>query len=164
MKNSKNIIIVALLIVIFAMAVGYSAFATELTLGGTTEIIGKWDIKITKIEVQEISDGCDSGEPQFTNTTATFNAKLVKPGDVIVYAVTIENAGTIDATLNNVLFTSDDENGSPAIEYETSSLTPTLAAGEQCTFTVKAKYNSEITETPSVKTKTITGIVEYVQK
>ncbi len=163
MKNSKNIIIGALLVVILIMSVGYSAFATQLTLNGTAQIIGEWNVKITGIETMNISEGCDAGALQFTNTTVTFNAKLKKPGDVITYVITIENAGTIDATLSNVTITSDEENGSPAIMYETTELASTLLAGEKTSFTVTVKYDPNCIEVPDVKEKTITGIIEYIQ-
>ncbi len=164
MKNTKNIIIGALLIVILLMAVGYSAFATQLTLNGIAEITGIWDVKITYIEAQEISIGCDPGEPQYTNTTATFNAKLVKPGDIIIYEITIQNAGTIDATLDKALFEADDVNGSPAIRYTVTEPDKTLKAGEETTVTIAIVYPTTTSEVPSVKTKTITGVIEYVQE
>ena len=163
MKNTKNIIIGALFIVIFLMAVGYSAFATQLTLNGTAEITGVWDVKITNIETKEMSDGCDAGDPEFTNTTATFNAKLNKPGDSITYVVTIENKGTIDATLDGVIFKSD-ENGSEEINYTTTNLASTLNAGELTTVEITVTYKSTAEEIPEVKTKTITGIIKYAQK
>ena len=163
MTNTKNIIIGALLVVILIMSVGYSTFATQLTLNGTAQIIGEWNVKITDIETMDISEGCDAGDIQFTNTTVAFNAKLKKPGDVITYVITIENAGTIDATLENVTFASDEKNGSPAIMYETTELASSLLAGEKTTFTVTVKYDPNCSEVPDVKTKTITGIIEYVQ-
>ena len=164
MKNTKNIVIGALLIVILAMAVGYSTFASELTLNGTAEITGEWDVKIIGIETKEVSEGSDEGTPQYTNTTATFNAKLEKPGDKITYVITIGNAGTIDALLDGIIFASDDENGSPAIIYSTSSIAEILKAGQQTTLEVTVTYDPNFTETPSVKTKKITGIIEYVQE
>ncbi len=163
MRNIKNIIISALLVVILIMSVGYSAFATQLTLNGTAQIIGEWNVKITGIETMDISEGCDAGPLQFTNTTVTFNAKLKKPGDVITYVITIENAGTIDATLENVIIASDEENGSPAITYKTTGLASSLLAGGKTSFTVTIKYDPNCTEVPEVKEKTITGIIEYVQ-
>ena len=162
MKNRKNIVILALVIVILLMAVGYSAFATHLDINGTAEITGEWNVRISNIETQEISDGCDDGDPQYTNTTATFNAKLVKPGDIITYAITIKNDGTINAKLDNVLF--KEEGGSEAIIYETTELKSPLKSGEEDTFLVKLKYDPNSTEVPSIKTKTITGIIEYVQE
>ena len=164
MMNTKNIIIGALIIVILTMAVGFSAFATQATLSGTAEIAGVWDVRITGIEVQNISDGVDAGSPEFTNTSATFNAKLLKPGDSVTYAITIENQGTINAKLNNILFTCDEDTGSPAILYKTSELASSLSAGEQTTLTVTIQYDPKTTEVPSVKTKSITGIIEYVQE
>ena len=134
------------------------------TINGTAEITGVWDVKITNIETKEISEGCDDGNPQFTNTTASFNAKLQKPGDKIVYVVTIQNLGTIDATLNGVVFMSDDENGSEAITYSTTNLATDLNAGGTTTVEITVKYDSKVEEVPSVKTKTLTGIIEYEQK
>ena len=164
MKNNRSIILVVLLIVISLMAVGYSAFATHLTLNGTAEITGEWNVKITGIEAKYVSDGCEAGDPQFTNTDATFDAKLLKPGDKITYEITIQNAGTIDASLENVTLTSDDENGSTAIKYTNTDPSKSLLAGEQTTFTVTVMYDENTAEVPSVKTKTITGTIEYVQK
>ena len=163
MKNTKNLIIIALLIIIVTMAVGYASFASQLELNGTAEIVGEWDVRIINIEAQDISEGCDSGEPQFTNTSATFNAKLAKPGDSITYVITIKNAGNIDATLSNIIC-KEEENGSPAISYETSEIDHELKTGEQTTYTVKIIYDPNSTEVPSIKTKTITGIIEYEQK
>ncbi len=163
-KNTSNLIITTAIIVLLAMAVGYATFATQISLNGTAEIIGEWDVKIIGIEAKNMSDGVQSGEPSYTNTTVTFDAKLEKPGDTITYEITIQNAGTIDATLGNVLFQVDEENGSPAILYKTTELAPLLKAGEKTTFSVTIVYDKNATEVPEVKTKTITGIIEYVQE
>ena len=163
MKNRKNIIIATLLIVILIMAVAYSAFATQLTLTGTAEIVSEWNVKITSITAEHVSENCDAGEPQFTNTTVTFNAELTKPGDYITYLIIIENAGTFDATLNNFMFTPD-ESGSPAIIYTVSDLPTSLPAGEQTAFFVKVMYDENTTEMPSITSRTITGVIEYVQE
>ena len=163
MKNNKNIVIITLLIVILVMAVGYTAFATQLTINGTVEIVGIWDVKIKNVEARYVTEGCDPGDIQFTNTSVAFNAKLVKPGDYITYLITIENAGTIDATLEQISFTCNEE-GSPAIEYEDSNLPPVLDVGDVVSLLVKISYVDDTSELPEIKTKTITGIIEYVQK
>ncbi len=162
MKNTKIFLIGALIIVILAMIVGYSAFATQTNLNATAEIIGEWDVRIINIEAKDISEDCDPGKPRYTNTSVTFDAKLAKPGDSITYIITIENAGTIDAILNDIIFM-EETNGSEAINYKTSEIDHSLKAGEQTTLTVKAMYDPKSTEVPSVKTKTIIGIIEYVQ-
>ena len=163
MKNTKNFIIGTLLIVILAMAIGYSTFASQLTLNGTAEIVDEWDVKITGVEPQYVSENCDSGNPQFTNSTVTFDAKLSKPGDYVTYLITITNAGTIDATLDKIAFTPE-ESGSPAIIYKTSEPETLLPAGHQTSFLVMVRYDEDYTEVPEIKTKSITGIIEYVQQ
>ena len=149
------------MIVIVFMAVAYSEFATQLQINGNAEITG---VKITGIEAQEVSDGCNAGEPEFTNTSATFNAKLQKPGDKISYVITIKNSGTIDAILDSEKYTSDEVNGSSAIIYSNTSPSQTLLAGQETTFTVTVTYDENVTEVPEIKTKSIIGIIEYVQK
>ncbi len=45
MKNTKNIIIIALLFCVLIMAVGYSTLATTFNINGTAEITGEWTLK-----------------------------------------------------------------------------------------------------------------------
>ncbi len=163
MKKKRNWFILVLLIALLIMSVGYSLFSTNLNLNGTAEIVGEWNVKITNIEVSSIKGNCNPGNPTYTNTSATFNLKLYQPGDEVIYLITIENQGTIDAKLANVVFKTD-EKGSDSILYETSELSKELKAGSKTSFTVKVSYSSDTEENQEVKTNSITGIIEYVQK
>ena len=163
MKNYRNIIIITIIIIIIAMAVAYSAFATQLNINGQSKIVGEWNIKITGISAENVSPGCDAGTPKYSNTKAIFDAKLQKPGDTITYVITIKNAGTIDAVLSSADFIPDNENGSPAISYEITNPAQSLKAGTETTCKVQIIYNKETTEVPSIKTKKIVGVIEYVQ-
>ncbi len=124
----KKIIIIAFLFIIILMAVGYSTFATELSINGTAEITGTWDVRITDIKALAVSENCSAGAPTFTDTSVNFFAKLNKPGDEITYQVTIKNLGTIDAELQSVVFL-EEKDGIEAINYTTTSLDHDLNAG-----------------------------------
>ena len=150
------------LAIIFLMAVGYSTFATDFTIDGTAEITGEWDVRITNVKVQSISDGCDAGIPQFTDTTVTLDSKLIRPGDIVTYLITIKNAGTLDASLSTVVFM--ETSGSESINYITTELSPELKPGESTEFTVKVEYVKNANETPPIKNESIIGIIEYVQE
>ncbi len=163
MKNTKNIIVIILVLAIFLMSAAYSLMATQLTIDGNAEIVGIWDVKISNVEVESCSTGSNPGDISFTNTSVVFNAKLLKPGDEVSYKVTIENAGSIDAALGFVVFKEED-NEANAISYETTEMARTLLAGEQTSFIVTISYDKNTMETPNVKTKSLTGIIEYVQK
>ena len=164
MKNRKNIIIIAFLIALLVMAVGYSTFATELTFNGNAEITGKWDVRITDMKVTSVSDGCDAGKPEFTDTTINFDSKLEKPGDKITYLITIENLGTIDAVLSNIQIIPDDINGTKAITYRIINPVLELPKSSSTTMEITVEYDPTTTENPDVKTKSITGVIEYSQK
>ncbi len=162
MKKKRNVIVITLLFLILLMTVGYATFVTQLNINGTAEIIGEWNVSIINVEATEVSEGCDGGTPEFTGTSTTFNAKLAKPGDSVTYLVTIKNAGTIDAVLSNIIY-KEDTGGSPDISYTTTEIAHELNAGETTTYEIKIEYNKDANEAPSVKTKSITGIVEYSQ-
>lgn len=162
MKNSKNIVIGAFLFIVLAMTVGYAAFASQLELNGTAEITGDWDVEIIGITPAAEGEG-ESTSATFTASTATFDAKLKKPGDTVTYTVTIQNKGNITATLDSAIYTVA-ENGSPAIDVTTTNPNKeTLATGEIATATVTFTYKADTTSVPTVKTKSVTGIFNYVQ-
>lgn len=164
-KSGKNLVIVAVLLAVLCLGIGYAAFATELNLNESTATIqGDWLIEITNIEATTIVGTADAGTPSFTDTTATFDALLNAPGDSVTYTVTVENKGSIDAKLDSAVFTPDNEMGSPAIIYTYENPASSLAAGATTTFTVTATYDESVTEVPDVKTKTITGTINYIQE
>ena len=86
------------------MAIGYAAFATNLTITGTSTITSTWDIRITDIQVTDIKNGATQAEePAVTsNTTATFKTNLTSPGDSMTYEVTVANEGNIAAKLDKI--------------------------------------------------------------
>ena len=163
MHKNKMIILIALLVTIILMATGYSTFATDFTINRTAEITGEWDVRITNITATKVPDGCDAGTPTFTKDSINFSAKLNKPGDEIIYKVTIENLGTIDAELQTIIFT-EEIDGIEEINYTTSELKKDLNVGDSTTFNIMVTYVKNTKSIPDVKTKTLMGIIEYVQK
>ena len=163
MRKSKIIVLSSFIFLLLVMAVGYSAFATNIKLDGQAEISGIWDVRITGIEVASVSEGCDAGDPTYTNTSATFNAKLIKPGDSVTYVITIQNRGTIDAKLSTVYYNTTKES-TETINYESTSLKKVLEAGGEDTLAITIKYDENTSILPEVRTSNITGIIEYVQK
>ncbi len=164
MKKSKNIIMCVIIIVILAMSVGYASIVTKHTINGISKIVGEWDVRITSVYAAYISENCDAGKPEFTNTSITLNAKLVKPGDYITYMIIIENIGTFDAILNNITFNDDGEAGSSAIIYKVRDPIELLKAGDQTIMLLQVMYDENTVESPVIKTKNITGIIEYIQE
>ena len=163
MKNKKYLVLLVLLLMISIMSIGYATFSTTLDITGVATINSKWDIKITDIKTISASEGTDPGAPSFSNTSINFNTELIKPGDEVVYQVTIANQGNIDAKWSQILFMSDQNDDNNPIHFETSAINEFLAAGEETTFTITVTYKKNVTNVPDVPTNKLTGIIEYVQ-
>lgn len=169
MKDGKNIIIAVLLVAIVIMATGYAAFAQTLNIEGNATIAGEWDVEITDITPVYTGTAAEATEGtkklSHTATTATFDTVLNAPGDTATYTITIENKGTIDAKLDSATFTPNDATGSEAIKYTVvQEPSAELAAEGTTTAVIKVEYDKSVTTVPTNKTKTITGVISYVQK
>ena len=144
-KKKRNIIIFSLVGILLCMVVGYAAFQTRLEIKGTSKVTSNWNILITNV-----TDGTPTGsaenavKPSWKNTSASMEANLYDKGDAMEYDVTIENQGTIDAKLNDILTNLQNSN-SDAVIITFSGYTKgeVLKAGESKLIHVKIGYNPE---------------------
>lgn len=164
-KDQRNILIGILLVAIVVMSIGYAAFATTLTVSGTSLITTNWNVAITDITVTDTQGNATSTTATYTATTATFAANLTAPGDSIEYTVIVTNSGNVDAKLKQLVpvITGD----TAAISYTINGPTANsiLKAGDIITLKITAEYDSsfvgEVDTDPNSKTLTVT--LDYVQ-
>ena len=191
-KEKKNILIGALLVAIIAMAVGYAALAQQLTINGTAQVSSTWDVKFTSISAGTPSNtagvaptATNRTEPDYTNTTATFDVGFQTPGDTMEYDIVVTNDGSLDAKLANVVATASSATGSGdlqlteanGINYEITiddqpyaSAKETVLAGKPSggpantsTVHVKVWWDEAATTVPENAVKKLTVTLEYVQ-
>ncbi len=164
--KNKNALIGGLLAIVFVMAVGYAAFATQLNITGTASTTSTWDLHIKSITAgtpvgTATSKSATVGSDQLS---ATFETDLVAPGDSVTYTVEVENGGSLPAKLSAITFTQSSEN---AIIYTYNGIAQndTLAAGTTTSFTVTVTYNPAITSQPDDAdlTSTLNMQLSYVQ-
>ena len=109
----KNALIGALLAVVFVMAVGYAAFAQQLTINGSADITSKWDVHMESEGADYVPTSTMGTPPTGTvrvddgGLTASFSANFTSPGDKITYTIPIVNVGTQNARLSNITLSSD---------------------------------------------------------
>ena len=162
-KNNKNILIGGLLAVIVIMAVGYAAFASSLKISGTSNISTTWDVEITDITTSnKVGSASVKEQPTFEKLTATFSTNLVSPGDSITYNIKVENKGSLDAKLNKITLTKEDN---PAVLFETKGLKEggLLRKGESAILNVSVTYNSKITSQPTKLDASLTATLDFTQ-
>lgn len=153
MKRSKkkNYAIIVLIVLLIAIAVGYAAFQTVLTINGTVTSTSDWDVKFTDAKLIDSTGSTANSEAYgsvtFTDDVVTATGiKLGFPGDSVKLRVVITNEGNLDAKLTSVVV------NDAALANTDLSITPTavgsaglptaneiLAAGDSCTceFVIK---------------------------
>ena len=161
----KNILIGALLAVVFVMAVGYAAFAQTLTINGSATIDSTWDVHMVDdaeggheaTAVGSSNMGTTPANPTVEvgegGLTATLTAELVSPGDSVVYTIPITNAGTLNAKYDGITMSGADfgldsatsqtsaTSTSGNIKYEVTKVPgTTLNAGAWDTIQVTVTY------------------------
>ena len=165
-KKAKNILIIILFLAVIGMAIGYAALSQLLTINGTANISANWDIKISNI-----AEGTLTGATSKTAATvsgdklsATFDVNLERPGATATYIVTVENAGTINATLESITGIDAANSALPSgVTYSINALeNDTLNSGDSKDYTVTVKWE-DTNAIPETKTKSATITLNYVQ-
>ena len=181
MKNMeskhKNILIGTLLAVVFVMAVGYAAFAQQLTINGSAEITSTWDVKYdsTKTEatpgvVDAVAGFAGGTTPKGTvsydndDHNANISATLYQPGDTVTFTLSIKNNGTIPATVGTpTVEMTGDEDVQPLVARKgniqftvTPAATTTMNQNDTVTMKVKAEFISSATSVGTATSASIT--------
>ena len=169
-KTRKNSIVIALIVLLLALAVGYAAFSSELTIEGTANALGTWDVKFKSVALKD-SEGQTAnesyGSATITSTegtkqdkiTATIN--LAYPGDAVMLEATVTNAGNTPAKLTKPVIdglTSSEITITPATVTNEERLEP----GEECTIQYAIQWKPDSTVT-SIDEQTFTITYEYNQ-
>ena len=178
-SKHKNALIGALLAVVFVMAVGYAAFAQQLTINGSAEITSNWHVGFDTTKTTEVpgvvtpttgANGTDapSGEVSYRDDqNATISADLIQPGDKVKFTLTIQNKGDIKAALGQPVVSlsgaGSDENPDALIVKEgniiftvTAPTPATIDGGGEATMTVTAEFDSAAQSVGTVTSSSIT--------
>lgn len=171
-KSNQKYLIILLIVFLLALAIGYAAFSDTLTISGTANANGTFDLEFQNATVDS-TVGCDA-----EGTTATISADkdtlnvvvkdLAYPGAGAKISVDIANVGTIPAKVLSVTptnITGSDNIKISGLEAITTSH-PKIDANGVChlTFTVEWDKDSTAEATLAEKTGVSFGLeIEYTQ-
>ena len=121
MKKSRkrNAIVLALIVLLIATAIGYAAFASQLEITGSATAYGDWDVhfenaSITKNDANNSVQITDGGNAATTGDGLDVAVQLDYPGDTATVSVNIVNDGSVAAVLKGLTVTAeDDDNSTP---------------------------------------------------
>lgn len=183
-KSKKNYIAIVLVVLLLALAVGYAAFSQTLTISGTANASGKWDVKFTTATISQsivTGAGTNTATPSTDGKSITVTVNLATPGDGANIHTVITNAGNVDAKLKtdgfkvtgtgSTTFTSTTSEGgvttykSGAILVKVPAVTAehTIAATETKTFDFSVEWDPSVTELADTQTATFTITFDYEQ-
>ncbi len=99
MKNKSKVIVVALIVLLLALAIGYAAFNQVLNISGSADAEGKFSVVFTNGTVTSPDHG-DAKVSTDDPTKLNVSVKLTYPGDGCTVTAYIKNGGTVPAKLD----------------------------------------------------------------
>ncbi|MEI3508116.1 MAG: InlB B-repeat-containing protein [Bacilli bacterium] len=146
------------------MTVGYAAFQTNLNIKGTSKISSNWDIRITNVTSGNKTGNAENAKtPTWTNLTASMEANLYEKGDAMEYEVTVENKGTFDAKLENILTNIKSNNEAIKISFSGYTKGEKLYKNTSKVVNVKIEYNKDYEGTPPTNSSEVEITLDYGQ-
>lgn len=161
-KSKKNYVAIVLVVLLLALAVGYAAFSSQLTISGTAKANGKWDVKFkanSASATQSIVTGTatNTAEINSDGTAMTVTVNLATPGDGSNISVVVENTGSIDAKLKGFNVTGDLKQVDTSNVYQKSAIkltVPEMTEGEILTKGTSKTFIFSVEWDENVKTLT----------
>ncbi len=161
-----------LLLFVLGVGIGYAYINTDLEILGTAKVKdAKWDVHFDNYSLA-VGSVTPAASPSIVDTTMTFAASLVSPGDFYEFTIDVENEGTINAVLSNFSVSPDFS----LVDYINSTITyldgsaiqvgDTLSVNDTKTIKVKLTYIDGLDESlyPSANQSfNVTVALDYSQ-
>ena len=110
-RGAKLIAVIALLVAVAGLTIGYAAYSSTLTINGTATVDpADWNVKFAytsgnSLTAEKTGTATETTAPTLTDTAVSgFDVVLKAPGDSITYKFSVKNTGTLDAKLGTYTF------------------------------------------------------------
>ena len=146
-SNTKKYVIVALIVLLLALAVGYAAFADTLQISGTANAKGTFDLEFISAELDN-SVGVNAEETKISissdkNKVDVTVKDLAYPGAGAQFTVVIKNVGTTPAILKSVTPVGIDDTDIKVTFPEDLAADEKIAPQGECTITFTVEWDKE---------------------
>ena len=107
-KKKRNNLVLAFIVLVVTMSLGYAFLNTDLTISGTGKITASsWNVFFDNIQVTTGSVSLSTGDSAPTieptnKTTVSYIITLKEPGEFYEFTVDVKNTGTIDAMIGTI--------------------------------------------------------------
>ena len=169
--SKKSTILVIFLVLLLALAIGYAAFSDRLTISGTANASGKFDLEFTDASGLVTAKGVDTDATKATvsadkNTLDVTVKDLSYPGAGAQFKAVIKNVGTVPAKVKAVTptnITGKDAIKITGLDVITTSH-PTIDVNGTCeiNFTVEWDATKDLTN-PDGDDVSFSLVIDYEQ-
>jgi hypothetical protein len=164
----RNKIVAAALVLVAVASVAYAAFSQNLTINGTGNASGNWDVEVISITKTSGTGESDhnSVAPSFNATSATFNVDLAYPGATATYDVVMKNKGNINAKVSSIPDLTATNAADPAdVKFTVTgpAVNDPLTPGSTVTATVTVTWLGTATTNVTTQTKNATITYGFAQ-
>ncbi len=145
-RSFKIVTIVALLVAVLGLSIGYAAYAENLKISGTVAVKASsntWDVHFENISAASFTGiANEMVSPDLTSTVISkFEVNFFAPGDSVSYTFDVVNKGLLNAKLTTF------SKGSLSCEPSTNSTATATEANALCrdlTYTLTYADGSEV--------------------
>jgi len=172
-KTNKNVVIALLVVLMIVLAVGYAAFSETLTISGTANAKGTFDIEFQNAKVvKTVGANEENTKAEISadkNTLTVKAADLAYPGAGVEFSTDIVNIGSIPAKVEAITPTNITGNTSGVIKIKGLEVIttehPVIEPGEKCNIHFTVEWPAESTNqlTEDGETVTFSLAVQYTQ-
>ena len=120
----KYITILAFIVAILSLGIGYSSYNTSVEVTGTSEIVESiYEVRLSTIHDEKTSNNTIlyKQKPTITGNDISFSISNLEEKGKVSFKFDIENLGTIDAKVKSIKLSGLDEY-EKSIEYKVSNL------------------------------------------
>lgn len=106
-RRSKVLAVIAILIAVVSLGVGFAAYSRELTIDGTATVeASSWEIRFENLGTAQLTGTAVEDTAPTINTNDTnigdYDVTFKTPGDSVSYSFEIANNGTFDAEITTL--------------------------------------------------------------
>ncbi len=162
-RQKQRIIIGTLCAIVIGLTVGYAVLSQTLNIQGTGGITTDWRIEITNVQTKKtVGNAKNVTDPSFDKLTANMSASFEKPGDSITYDITVSNLGNIDAVLDSIKMSMEEQE---YIDFKIEGITAReeLIVDQDITFQLIMKLSENIPDIPSNQSFDFSMNLNYLQ-
>ena len=136
-SKHKNILIGALLAVVFVMAVGYAAFAQQLTINGSAEITSTWDVKYDSTKTEATPGVVDAVAGFAGGTTPTVEMTGDDADEPLV-----ARKGNIQFTVTPAATTTMNQNDTVTMKVKAEFISSATSVGKATSASITVNMNA----------------------